>query len=714
MRPILRPGIPQMGELERGMDPLIEGRHFQRPTRYSSNRQITGGQRLRHIRDRQVASAGANLRPGRMVCAALLVVVGLFAVEGLLGTQGAIDRLFNNWIYYGLLLGSGALCLARALLVRAERLPWFLMSAALLLWTAGDLYYYVVLSSRENVPIPSVADGLWLAFYPVSYVALALLLRKRVRKFEGNLWLDGLIAALAVGALGAAVVFDQVLSTTGGSTLVVATGLAYPLADLLLLSLVVAMFALTGWRFDRTWAFVAAGYAAFAIADTVYLYQTAEGRYVEGGVLDASWPAAVVLIACAAWQPMTRLRVVRTESWKTLTHPTFFALISLTLLVYDHFVRINVVAIALASAAIGMVIVRAVLTFRERVQLLESTREESLTDALTGLGNRRRFVSDLEEHLVHGSQGVFLVVFDLDGFKGYNDSFGHSAGDAMLARVAGRLAEATREYGRAYRLGGDEFCVLARTDEIDLDTLTERSAFALTEEGEGFCVACSFGAADIPAEAHELTEALRIADDRMYVNKQQNRPGVDRQSIDVLISVLEERDSALAHHLADVADLAEAVGRRLQVPEPHLAAIRQAAELHDVGKLAIPEEILAKPGPLAEDEWGFVRRHTVIGERILGSAPVLAEAAKIVRSTHERWDGMGYPDRLAGTDIPLGARIISVCDSFDAMTSHRPYAAALAPAEALRELHRCADTQFDADVVQAFAAVQADLTELVA
>ncbi len=109
----------------------------------------------------------------------------------------------------------------------------------------------------------------------------------------------------------------------------------------------------------------------------------------------------------------------------------------------------------------------------------------------------------------------------------------------------------------------------------------------------------------------------------MYLNKQENRPGTDRQSIDVLISVLEERDSALAHHLADVADLAEAVGRRLQVPEPQLAAIRQAAELHDVGKLAIPEEILGKPGPLAEDEWGFVRRHTVIGERILGSAPVL-------------------------------------------------------------------------------------------
>ncbi|HMJ00621.1 MAG TPA: diguanylate cyclase [Gaiellaceae bacterium] len=669
---------------------------------------------MRFNRDRQNAPAGVNLRIGRLVCAALLVVVGAYALEALLGTQGSIDRLFNNWIYNGLLVAAGACCLARAMLVRVERLPWLLLSAALLLWTTGDLYYYFFLSGLENVPIPSVADLFYLAFYPVSYVALALLLRGRMRRFQGNLWLDGVIAALAVGALGAAVVFDKVLSTTGGSALVVATNLAYPLADLLLLSLVVAMFALTGWRFDRTWAFVAAGYGVFAIADTAYLYQTAEGRYVEGGILDAGWPAALVLIACAAWQPVTRLRDVRSESWKTLTLPTFFALVSLTLLVYDHFVRVNVVAIVLASAAIGMVIVRAVLTFRERVRLLEYTREESLTDALTGLGNRRRFVSDLEELLTDGSAALVLIVFDLDGFKAYNDAFGHSAGDAMLARVARRLALTPEEHGRAYRLGGDEFCVLATTDDAGPGALIERSTAALTAEGEGFSVTCSYGAVLIPSEAEDLTEALRIADDRMYADKQRNHPGTDRQSIDVLISVLEERDSALAHHLADVADLAEAVGRRLHVPEPQLAAIRQAAELHDVGKLAIPEEILGKPGPLAEDEWAFVRRHTVIGERILGSAPVLAEAATIVRSTHERWDGMGYPDRLAGVDIPLGARIISVCDAFDAMTSNRPYATALTREEAMRELFRCAGTQFDAEVVEAFAAVQADLTKLVA
>ena len=146
-----------------------------------------------------------------------------------------------------------------------------------------------------------------------------------------------------------------------------------------------------------------------------------------------------------------------------------------------------------------------------------------------------------------------------------------------------------------------------------------------------------------------------------------------------------------------------------------LQTIRQAAELHDVGKLAIPEEIIAKPGPLTDEESEFVKRHTLIGERILAAAPALDSASKIVRSTHERWDGLGYPDGLAGAEIPLGARIIAVCDAFDAMVSTRSYAAAFTPSDALQELFSCAGTQFDAKVVEAFASVQTELrAELVA
>jgi two-component system cell cycle response regulator len=669
---------------------------------------------LRRIREIQATPEGVAFPLGRMLCAALLTATAVYAVEALLVTQGRLDTFFDTRVYNGLLVAASLACLARGLLVRVERLPWLLLGTALALWTAGDLYYFFFLSGGSEVPIPSVADPFYLAFYPVSYVALALLLRKRMQGFRGHLWVDGVIASLAVAALGAAIVFDEVLQTTGGSALVIATNLAYPLADLLLLSLVVAMFGLTGWRFDATWALVALGFAVFAIADSVYLYQTAAGTYVEGGPLDVGWPAALVLIACSAWSPIRKLEGVRDESWQALTLPTFFAAIGLALLVYDHFVRINTVALVLAAATVAAVMVRAVLTFRERVRLLATSREEALSDSLTGLGNRRRFVADFGHELAAPSPNA-LVVFDLDGFKSYNDAFGHAAGDALLARVAGRLATAMEGYGTAYRLGGDEFCVLASATFVGPGSVIERAVEALTEEGEGFSVTCSHGAVLTPSEAGDLTEALRIADNRMYLHKQRNGPSAERQSVDVLVSVLNERDSLLAHHLADVADLAEAVSRRLNVPAPQLQTIRQAAELHDVGKLAIPEEILAKPAPLTEDEWGFIRRHTLIGERILGSAPALRAAAEIVRSSHERWDGEGYPDKLRGHEIPLGARIIAVCDAFDAMTSPRPYARAMSRQEAIRELVRCSGTQFDPDVVDAFAEVQADLiAELVA
>jgi two-component system, cell cycle response regulator len=174
--------------------------------------------------------------------------------------------------------------------------------------------------------------------------------------------------------------------------------------------------------------------------------------------------------------------------------------------------------------------------------------------------------------------------------------------------------------------------------------------------------------------------------------------------------VVAERDPQLGNHVVDVAETAEALARRLGVPEGERHAVRQAAELHDIGKVAIPDAILAKPGPLDEHEWAFVRRHTEIGERILAAAPSLSRVGKLVRHTHERWDGSGYPDGLAGTEIPLGSRIVSVCDAFDAMVGERPYRRARNFDEALDELRRCAGTQFDADIVEAFVAVVRELS----
>jgi HD-GYP domain-containing protein (c-di-GMP phosphodiesterase class II) len=202
---------------------------------------------------------------------------------------------------------------------------------------------------------------------------------------------------------------------------------------------------------------------------------------------------------------------------------------------------------------------------------------------------------------------------------------------------------------------------------------------------------------------------MRLVDQRMYAQKTSARRSPDRQSRDVLLRALQERDPDLAQRHAEVARLVGAVAERMGLPHDEHTELRQAAELHDVGKLGIPEQILGKPGPLEPEEWAFVRRHPLIGERIIGAAPALAGPAKLVRWTHERFDGTGYPDGLAGEQIPLGARIIAVCDAYTAMTSPRPHATQRTIGEAIAELRRCVGTQFDPTVVDALSELVVEL-----
>ncbi len=228
---------------------------------------------------------------------------------------------------------------------------------------------------------------------------------------------------------------------------------------------------------------------------------------------------------------------------------------------------------------------------------------------------------------------------------------------------------------------------------------------ALTDRGHGFDVGCSHGAAKLPEEADDRAAALTLADRRLYSEKfERKRDAISEQTCDALLQVLHEREPDLRDHVGDVAELAERVAVRLGLKSDELDDVRRAAELHDVGKSAVPDAILAKPGPLDEREWEFVRQHTLVGERILRAAPALATVAKLVRSSHERFDGTGYPDGLAGQSIPLGARIVSACDAWDAMITTRPYRKAMAMADALDELRHCSGSQFDPDVVAALCA----------
>jgi diguanylate cyclase (GGDEF)-like protein len=363
----------------------------------------------------------------------------------------------------------------------------------------------------------------------------------------------------------------------------------------------------------------------------------------------------------------------------------------------------------IAMAALGLLLLGfAVLTFRSSQAELTSA---ALNDPLTGLGNRRRLMMDLEGRLAAATEErpLLLALFDLDGFKGYNDSFGHPAGDALLQRLAATLGSATNAGGSAYRMGGDEFCVLARTEDDRGERVLAAASGALTEHGEGFTITASYGSILVPIETADSAEALRAADQRMYAQKNSGRASAGSQTTDVLVRVLAERYPDIGEHLDDVTALCERLARRLELPQDEIATVLRAASLHDIGKAAIPDAILNKRGPLTDAEWVFMRQHTVIGERILAAAPALSPAAKLVRWSHERMDGTGYPDGLPGDEIPLGARIIAVCDAYDAMTSKRPYRdRPMSRDEAVDELRREAGTHFDPVVVDAFCSVLAE------
>ncbi len=353
-----------------------------------------------------------------------------------------------------------------------------------------------------------------------------------------------------------------------------------------------------------------------------------------------------------------------------------------------------------------LTVVLAGLSLRARRRELE---EQASTDGLTGLGNRRQLMVDLERRLKTASpaQPFALTIFDLNGFKHYNDTFGHAAGDALLVRLGHALAAAIVPFGaRAYRQGGDEFCVIG--DAADRDPVELAACAALAETGDGFEISTAFGTALVPLEARDASEALRRADEVMYAQKQSGRTNAGREISDVLLQALSERHPDLGGHMGGVAELAAQVGERLGLEGEDLVQLRHAAALHDIGKVAIPDAIITKPGPLDDDEWAFMRRHTLIGQRIIAAAPSLAVAAGLVRASHERWDGGGYPDALVAEKIPFGARIIAVCDAFDAMISRRPYAPPMTTDDAGAELRRCAGTQFDPAVVDAFERVLAD------
>lgn len=383
---------------------------------------------------------------------------------------------------------------------------------------------------------------------------------------------------------------------------------------------------------------------------------------------------------------------------------------------------------------LGALVVACVLVFgvRRSVDLtVGGLADAARTDALTGLLNRRGFEEAFELELERARRGghkLSVVIGDLDHFKHVNDRFGHHEGDRALARASMILREEKRRIDTVARLGGEEFALIV-PDTVDRRSfmLAERLRQALRDEfaDDPVRVTVSFGVASFPEHGTTRQELLGSADDALYAAKELGRDRTviySREVVGVLTPVngrngarneqlatvlaladaLDVRDARTARHSQTVARLAEITAREFGLPESTVEQVRLAGLLHDVGNIAVSNMLLSKPGPLSDDEWHEIRRHSEIGARILANAR-LGVIGQWVLAHHERVDGRGFPAGLERTAIPLEARILAVADAFEAMTSERAYRRALTREEAMRELRRNAGSQFDPAVVEVFS-----------
>ena len=438
--------------------------------------------------------------------------------------------LSGSWLYLSVLLGAGGAILVRALTLPAERLAWALIGLGVLGWSFGEVYWRSVMVDLADPPFPSLADALYLSFYPAVYAGLVLLIRARVRHFHASQWLDGLAAALIIAATAAAFLLPTLLDGSSGSVAAVATNLAYPLGDLIVLGLVAALAALTNWRPGRAIGLLAVGCVIFALADVLFLLRAASGTVADLGASELLWPCAMVMIGLAAWQGQRLDGDGRLEGWSLMIIPTAVSFASLGVVADDHWSDQGPLPMALAIAALVVCMARAALTFRENIALADSHRQ-AVTDSLTGLPNRRLFLDRAERATAaarRDGERVGVMIIDLDRFKEVNDTLGHHSGDVMLREIARRLTAAVRESDTIARLGGDEFAVLlpdltdAAGAETVARTLGDAIATPIILGALSLDTEASIGIAVFPDDGDDVTQLLQRADVAMYTAKAQH------------------------------------------------------------------------------------------------------------------------------------------------------------------------------------------------
>jgi diguanylate cyclase (GGDEF)-like protein len=368
----------------------------------------------------------------------------------------------------------------------------------------------------------------------------------------------------------------------------------------------------------------------------------------------------------------------------------------------------------------------------ENAQLYARVEQKSRLDELTGLFNRRHFEERLKEEVSrHSRYGDVFSIFmlDLDNFKTYNDVYGHPAGDILLSHIGEIIRSSVRDADQAFRYGGDEFVViLPQTARDDAYVVAERVREQVAGEMEkkSLTVTCSIGLASYPADGVISEDLITGADtalyyakwtggNRTYLSSKVLSEPVDNggvhgkrdglSAVYSLVSVVEARDPYIYGHSRRVNTYAVALAEAIGLSPDEVSKVSTAALLHDIGKIGIPDKVLNKKGGLNEEDWRAVKTHPRLGANIISNIPNLVPCVSIVLNHHERWDGGGYPEGLKGEEIPIEARILAIADSFEAMTSARPYRPALSHEEVVEELRQGAGTQFDPKLVEVFIGI---------
>ncbi len=579
--------------------------------------------------------------------------------------------------------------------------------------------------------------------------------------------LDGVMLMTGVVAFSWYFVLGPTVLQGSESLIGKLVGAAYPFGDLVLVCSLLLLWGRSQEREMRpVVALFSAGLGCILTVDTAFAYGNLHETYATGGLVDVGWPLGYMLLALATraarqvlapaghteHAPPALAADAPAPLWRALLPYAFLPAVGALALSTGRLRGATLLeqGVWIGAGALGAVVVlRQVVALLETRQLYRQVEERNqalaavngrlealaTTDALTGLPNHRAMVTalDLELERAHRfGRPCTLLFLDLDHFKALNDGYGHAAGDAVLRELAAVARRALRGVDTLGRWGGEEFvALLPEADGSGALEVAERVRVAVAAHpfpiGGGAHLTCSLGVATYPAHAGGRDGLVDAADQAMYAAKRLGRnqaraaddpaavllagseAGGSREeaalagTVEALAALVDARDAYTGGHAHDVAALARRLALALGLDAAEARMVGLAARLHDVGKVAVPDAILRKPGRLTEEEWAVMRTHPAVGADVVGRAPALRALAPAIRAHHERWDGRGYPDGVAGERIPLAARLIAVVDAYEVMTTGRPYRAARSRAGALDELRRHAGGQFDPAVVAALA-----------